>query len=80
MILTGSDEPSNQDVNLPTAPILGLACWSESLSTNLDRDVGRSGDSALDILRKGRKLEDRVGETEGVLLNNGGSSTVVLDR
>ena len=85
MILTGSEDPSNQLANLATDAVDLCLCI-----VGLVPSTSNSAASRIDILsgevfllcdrREGRNVESRVGEDEGDRAKSGGRSTVVLDR
>lgn len=80
-ILTGSEEPSNQLATI--LPPLDLFCDCSTSSTEnsaASAREGREGDGDLEELRKGRKVDERVGECEEFLESRGGISIVVRDR
>lgn len=83
-MLTGSEEPSNQLARFSTFfPLLDLPCDCSTSSTEnsaASAGDGRLGEEDLEELRKGRKVDDRVGEWDGLLDSSGGTSTVVRDR
>lgn len=79
-ILTGSEEPSNQDAMLlETPPDLDLAAFSLSCNSYSAASAGeiRSGDAVLlrvGDLREGRKFERREGDEEEMRVECGGRS------
>ena len=84
-MLTGSEEPSNQLASFATdaddvcLDIDGLALSTSNSAASLTDT--RSGDAVLlAVRREGRKVENLVGEDDGVRANSGGGSTVVLER
>jgi hypothetical protein len=88
VMLTGSEQPLNQLASLSTFPefLVGSAVSSggvrptsnsaASFAVTLSGEIDRS----LLCLRKGRKVEDLVGEDDGVRVKRGGRSTLVLER
>lgn len=88
VILTGSEQPLNQLESFSTFPEVfpGSATSSggvrptsnsaASLAVTLSGDMDRS----LPCRRNGRKVEDLVGEEDGVREKRGGRSMVVLER
>jgi len=73
-MFTGSDEPSNQLVSLSTFPgLCGLCGLCDDLSSSIAYSAaplgvaGRLGEGDLEVLKNGRKVEERVGECDGLL-------------
>jgi len=71
-MFTGSEEPSNQLVSL--SAFLGLCAFYDDLSASSTANsaaslgvAGLLGEGDLEELKKGRNVEDRVGECDGLL-------------
>ena len=87
-MLTGSEQPLNQLASFSTFPDVfpGSATSSggvrptsnsaASLAVTLSGEMERS----LPGRRKGRKVDDLVGEDDGVRVKRGGRSTAVRER
>lgn len=86
-MFTGSEEPSNQLESFSTFPDRSFLCVCSSGSSIVNsaasagEAVVRLGEDDRDVPKNGRKVEDRVGECEGLLDGSrGGISMAVLDR
>jgi hypothetical protein len=83
-MLTGSEDPSNQDASpLATAPLVFGRSIASSFTSYSAASSGetRSGDAfRLVDLIEGRKAEKRVGEVDDVRVTSGGRSVVVRER
>lgn len=85
--MTGCDDPSNQLESFSTLPSRSFRCVFSSVSSmansaaSAGEAAARRGEDDREDPKNGRKVEDRVGECDGLLEGRrGGMSTVVLER
>lgn len=81
MMLTGSDEPSNQLARCLTPPGLCLLDGScASTSNSFASFTALSGELVRLERSEGRNVENLVGDADAVLVCSGGRSAAVLER